>query len=144
MKKLTSFVVAMLLGIAPVFASDSGLKKTWEDFRSNSHVHLFDNLTPAGFYDTDADEFLAGAVTSLYSYRFLTLDVGIVEDFPIAGANVKVNELLMYVPQIRETLTFLKLDEGFLKYTAMGLWAARDFEAKKARYGYYVGAEFQF
>lgn len=152
MKKLMLVVTAMLALAMPVKAEDSVLNRVWGDLQTNSSFHVFDNGTPAYFYDFKQHEQMAGLTTEFYQYRYSTLDLGLLKSIdggtnhvlPVLNANVHAGTYLAKIPAVQAGLTLLGLNSGVLQYFTLGGWAGRDFATSNYRYGLSSGFRIEF
>lgn len=153
---ITLFIIATLTFSTPAHADndDSLLQKSWNDIKSNSHMHFLDNLTPATFYDFKEHVMMAGGTSSFYSYKKLTADFGVVKSIdastsvvpastalPMVGLNLHIGEWLDSIPALHTLGANLGLQQGLLQYATAGAWFARDFGIHEFRYGAYTGLQ---
>lgn len=152
MKKLLLVVAAMLALAMPVRAEDSVLNKLWGDLQTNSSFHLFDNGTPAYFYDFKQHEQMAGLTTEFYQYRYSTLDFGLLKSIdggtnhvlPVVNANLHAGTYLAKIPAVSSLMSGFGLNAGALQYFTLGGWAGRDFATSNYRYGVSSGFRIEF
>ena len=148
---------------APVVSSgptktDSKLMFAWNFATDDGKaIHFLDNATAATLYDFNRKEWLAGAMTALYtpqmtlggmSVKPLSLDAGVVQSieaghtaFPFGAVRFHGREMLEQNQSLKD---FFSARTNLLKYLTCGGWAARDWNIGEYRYGGFVGAETKF
>lgn len=156
MKMKLIFATVMVAGLCSVAAADPVVLSTSTPTglaRIADTYHVLDNLTPGSFYDIAQGQWLAGGVTTLYKKYYISADLGAVK--PITGDSsgaLAMGGLRLYAGEwLVDRVDFFKtlaqsgiITSGLLKYTAIGMWSARDWQAGKWRGGPYGGFEINF
>lgn len=140
MKKIVMSLV--LLVSVSVMAHAGFMGDYWKDIRTDSEVHIFDNLTAATFYDWEEKCWLTGGVMSVYQYREFFLDFGVIDTggpgSPVGGLNYNITKLVKkyIVPDV--------LDTGLMENLYVGFYGSKDFSDDRWLYGLYTGIKFDF
>lgn len=162
MKKIVGLIAVLLLtgslaaaqdaAVTPPPAADTFLGSLWSDVRTNSSFHLLDNAAPVWGQDIVHGQQLIGVTTSVYMYRFISMDVQAwrksdtdANVFPGAGPNIHADLLVKeLLPGVYDSVSGL-LPEKFDKTTLCGgVSFSRDFYDHVWRTTLYAGFNFRF
>ena len=125
---------------------DSKIKRLWSGLTAAENFHFFDNGTAAYFFDVNHGERMSGVSTSIWSRWYISADVAVIKTieadrsgFPAIGASLQVDEIVLKIPYVKDVTRYVGAKAPLLKYTRVGAWYGRDYNAHVHRYGYYVG-----
>lgn len=144
MKKLTA-LTALLFAAASASAANIG--DFWADLKSQSDLHLGDNVAPGTFYNlkkgaTEDEKLLGGVVSTLWTYRIVDLNFTLVKglktgDRAIPGASVGLNLNKALFPVVSKLAPALGENVGsplFERLRISGFYS-KDFAEHKEAYG---------
>lgn len=154
MKKLLLFVVAVVALFAKPARADNSLSLLWDDIKSSATAHILDNATPAYFYDFKNHQQLGGVTSEIYTYRYASLDAGLVKPIdtsakaiPVGSIDLHVGSYLAQFSEVGAVINNLGLNGGALQYVHIGGWVGKDFAAAQGNgwlYGVMGGFRIQF
>lgn len=130
---------------------DTALTKYWQEGKAEQNLHILDNATSAYFYDVNNGAKMAGIVSSFWTFKHFSLDLGVIKSieadvsgFPLLGVNYKIADHLAGYEWARKLSAPIVKYAPLLKSTTVGVWGGRDYNAKLYRYGIYGGLAHKF
>ncbi len=130
---------------------DAALTKYWKEGKAEKNIHILDNVTSAYFYDINNGTKMAGVVSSFYTFKHFSADLGVIKSieedtsgYPLLGVNYKIGDHLAGYEWAQKIAAPVVKYAPLLKSLTVGVWGGRDYNAALYRYGLYGGLAYKF